>query len=135
MGKHIVFYDGDCGLCNRSVQWALKYRLKSKPIYFAPLQSEEVKEFLKSKNYQINLDTIYYWNGYEVLERSDAVMRIAHRLKWPAQLAFYGLIFPKKIRDWGYNCIAKNRHRFFKGHVCQIPSEEEKALMLTDFKH
>jgi predicted DCC family thiol-disulfide oxidoreductase YuxK len=24
MGKHIVFFDGDCGVCNFWVQWILK---------------------------------------------------------------------------------------------------------------
>jgi predicted DCC family thiol-disulfide oxidoreductase YuxK len=55
----ILFYDGDCGLCNSSVQFVLKHR-KHNAIYFATLQSDLAKQTLNKKGIEIKLDTLYF---------------------------------------------------------------------------
>ena len=44
--KNFVLYDGDCGICNRSVAFVLKHE-KSASIHFAPIQSDFTKELFK----------------------------------------------------------------------------------------
>ena len=57
--RHIVFYDGECGLCQRSVQWLLN-RDKKKILFYAPLQGETAKELLTSIEFPEGLDSIIY---------------------------------------------------------------------------
>jgi predicted DCC family thiol-disulfide oxidoreductase YuxK len=40
-------------------------------------------------------------------------------------------IFPKPIRDAGYDLIARNRYKWFgKKEACMIPSAEVRSLFL-----
>lgn len=128
--KNIIFYDGDCGLCNTSVQQVLKYQKQKFPFYFVPLQQEEAQTFLAQHGIDVKMDTLYYWNGYKITERSTAVLSIARHLKYPAHLLFYGFIFPKAVRNCVYDYIAQRRHIFFRKNRCRIPEENEKKFFL-----
>ena len=46
MSKHLLFYDGSCGLCDHIVQFLLKVDLK-RQFVFAPLQGKTAAEVLK----------------------------------------------------------------------------------------
>ena len=50
---NIIFYDGDCGLCNRFVKFVLRFE-KSSLFYFSPLSSE----LAKSELHEQSLDNI-----------------------------------------------------------------------------
>ena len=123
----IVFYDGDCGFCNSSVQFILNKRKKE--FYFSPLQSDFAKNKLEQSGIKINMDTIYYAKSGKVYERSSAAMQICKGLKglWPIMVIFY--VVPRFIRDAVYNSIAKRRHRIRAGY-CMLPSAEEQKLFI-----
>lgn len=123
----IVFYDGDCGFCNSSVQFILNK--KKKKFYFSPLQSDFAQDHLGDSGIKINMDTIYYSKNGKVYERSSAAMQICKGLKglWPMMVVFY--IVPKFIRDAVYNAVAKRRHKIRAGY-CMLPSEEEQKLFI-----
>ena len=123
----IVFYDGDCGFCNSSVQFILNKRKRD--FYFSPLQSDRSKEILTQYGIEIKMDTIYFLKNGKLYDRSSAGLQICKGLKggYPLMMAFY--IIPKFLRDLVYNTIAKRRHRIRAGY-CAIPTEEEKAFFL-----
>jgi predicted DCC family thiol-disulfide oxidoreductase YuxK len=125
----IVFYDGDCGFCNSSVQFILDK--KKKPFYFVALQSQRAKELLGKYGIEIKLDTIYYLNKGKLYTKSSAALQIARRLKglWPVLFGFY--IIPKFLRDPFYNFIAKRRHKLRVGY-CMIPKPEDQKYFLKD---
>ncbi|UKN02171.1 DUF393 domain-containing protein [Paracrocinitomix mangrovi] len=125
----IVFYDGDCGFCNTSVQFILDKRKTD--FYFVPLQSDYAKEKLGEKNIQINLDTIYFIKNGKLYDRSSAALQICKGLKggYPLMMAFY--IVPKFIRDVFYNAIAKRRHKIKDAH-CVLPTVEERKFFLSN---
>ena len=50
----IVFYDGDCGFCNSSVQFILNKRKRE--FYFLPLQSDQAKKILNANGIEIKKD-------------------------------------------------------------------------------
>ena len=47
--KSILFFDGNCGLCNRSVKFVLR-KEKNQELIFSPLQSEFAKKTLAPFN-------------------------------------------------------------------------------------
>lgn len=127
--KRIVFYDGDCGFCNTSVQFILKHRKKD--FYFAALQSDYAnKKIEKEQGVDIEMNTLYYLEEGKLYEKSTAVLRIARGLKGGYPLFFYfGIIFPRFIRDAVYDFIAKRRNKINPG-FCALPGEEERKYFL-----
>ena len=127
--KKILFYDGDCGFCNSSVQFALKHQKNE--IYFATLQSKFAIILLEKNGIKIELDTLYFYNHEKIYNKSSGALRLAKELKFPYNLLFAFYIVPKFLRDTVYSFISKRRHKIKSG-FCVIPKETEKKLFLTD---
>ena len=125
--NRIVFYDGDCGFCNTTVQFILDK--SKKDFYFAPLQSNFAKQELSKYEIVIKLDTIYYKSGDNIYERSAAALQIAKGLRGGYPLLFAFIIIPPFIRNWVYDQIAKRRHKIRAGY-CKIPTAEEKQFFI-----
>jgi len=114
--KHnkIIFYDGECGICNGTVRW-IKGKKKGRNFQFIPLQ------FLKEKNettFKIklpeNFDGIIFLSQDSTYLKSNAVIRILFELH-PLWNILYPLLWiPYPVRDFFYDVVARNRHRFFK---------------------
>ena len=134
----VVFYDGVCGLCNRTVQFILK-RDRRKVFRFAPLQGPLANRILRARGIDPSgLDTIYMAVNYDqsskeqLLARSDAVVFVLREIGgiWRVGAAVLGVL-PRSVRDWGYGLIARNRYRIFGRHeTCPMPSESVRARFL-----
>lgn len=130
MQKLIVFYDGDCGFCNKSVQFVLKNE-KGKKIHFAALQAEFSVQFFKNKGLeQPNMSTFYFWNGKKMLQKSTAALSLLKYLKMPFPLGAFFWIIPSLLRDKVYDFVAKRRHKLAAG-FCALPSVEERKRFLN----
>ena len=125
----IVFYDGDCGFCNQSIQFILKHR-KHDRFQFIALQSDKAKALLAPFNIAISMETIYVIQNHQVYEKSTAILKIAKSLKQPYQLLRLGYILPRFIRDGLYAIISRNRHKLHQG-FCVLPTEKEKKLFIS----
>jgi predicted DCC family thiol-disulfide oxidoreductase YuxK len=122
--KAILFYDGDCGLCNKSVQFVIDHeKINSQPILFCALQSYYAKQFLEKYNYNFSeLSTLILCVDDVIYYKSTAALNLSKFLKRPYSWLIILKVFPKFIRDAVYNFIAKNRKRFMKKSFCYIPS-------------
>ena len=77
--NHIVFYDGYCVLCIKSIDFILsKDTLVA--FRFASLQSDFAQKILPEKGYPIanikNLSNIVYLRNHDIKIKSDAVLSI-----------------------------------------------------------
>jgi len=124
----ILFYDGDCGFCNSSVQFVLNHR-KHNHIYFATLQSDFAKELLTARGIDIKLDTLYVLKNNTIYDKSSGGLQLTSELKFPFPILKVFYIIPKFIRDIFYTYIAKRRHKI-SNSFCVLPTEEEKRLFL-----
>ncbi|MBN9501965.1 MAG: hypothetical protein BGO01_10035 [Armatimonadetes bacterium 55-13] len=137
MTPMILFYDGLCGFCDKTVQFVLE-RDHRDQFRFATLQGELAKELLpKHGKNPKDLNTLYLlvdWNGpqEQVLQKSDAARRIFGALGGGAKiLSILISLFPHRIRDWGYDRVANIRYRLFgKLDACRIPSPKDRAKFL-----
>ena len=121
----IVFYDGDCGFCNKTVQFMLKNG-QNQNLHFAALQSNFSKDFFETSQFpKPDLSTFYFWDGSDLFSKSTAALHLIDQLKPRFQLLKIGYLLPKKIRDKMYDFIAKRRHKIANG-FCVIPSNEDK---------
>ncbi|MEN6456590.1 MAG: DCC1-like thiol-disulfide oxidoreductase family protein, partial [Prolixibacteraceae bacterium] len=121
-GKSLILFDGYCHLCNRIVQFILKFDRK-KMFLFAPLESD-VGLFWKGKR-QIpeSVDSIILIEENCFLIKSDAALKIMKQLGgfFPVFLIFR--LIPVRWRDWLYDLIARNRFRWFgRRESCMIPT-------------
>lgn len=126
----IVFYDGDCGFCNSSVQFILDRRKRA--IHFAALQSDIAENVLGERGVTIQMNTLYYLENKNLCSKSTAALKIARHLKgaWPI-IYWFGIIFPKTFRNWVYDQVAKRRHKINPG-LCAMPKPEERKLFLDN---
>lgn len=126
----IVLFDGVCNYCNAMVNFAIRNDKKA-ILKFSPLQSEAGKRLREEYKIVSEIDSVILIEQGSVYTYSDAAIRIAKYLRWPAK-ALYGLtIIPKFIRQPFYKWIAKNRYKWFgKKEECMIPTPDVKARFL-----
>ncbi len=126
----IIFFDGVCNLCNRSVQIVIKND-KKKIFKFSSLQSDFAKQFFTENNYLVKSDSIILFDQQGFHEKSAAALKIATKLRFPFPLMVIGWIFPAFIRNGVYASIAKNRYKWFgRTDSCMIPSAETRSRFL-----
>ena len=126
MSNPIVFYDGDCGMCNGFVQFLL-VRDHRQLLRYAPLQGSTAQQLLPPAATQ-NLDSMAYSEAEMVYYRSTALLRSIGRLGGLWALALVLLLIPTLLRDSIYDFIAKRRKRF--AVHCHLLSAEQRALFL-----
>lgn len=123
--NYIVFYDGDCGFCNSTVEFILKHE-KQDEILFTALQSRFTVDFLKSINAQEpDFSTLYFWSDGRLLQKSSAALAISKHLRKPFSWLHILQIIPLFIRDFAYDFIAKRRKKI-KNDACFLPFELQK---------
>ena len=129
--SHILLFDSDCILCNKSVQYIIKHDSK-KIFQFASLQSKFGQEFLQANNLPIDVySTVIFLQENKIYTKSSAAIRAFAYLNFSFKILFTFLLIPSPIRDFVYDLIAKNRKHFFKNQTyCLIPSEELRSRML-----
>ena len=127
--RKIVFFDGVCGFCNKSVDFLLKVDDR-RALSFSPIQGETAKRVLPEERRE-KVDTITFFDGEWLYYRTTALLKIA-KVLGGVWLAFYPLILlPESWRDAAYDWFAKRRYRFFgKKDACRLPTPEERARFL-----
>jgi predicted DCC family thiol-disulfide oxidoreductase YuxK len=123
--NHTVYYDGECGLCAWSVRF-IRRRDKKRIFNYIPLQSEEAILPVEPGNLPaLDPDTVIYKQNGRFYYRSEAAIRILMKLGGFYRLSAIFLIVPQRIRDYFYDLIAKNRHKWFKANdSCSIDLSE-----------
>lgn len=123
----VIFYDGVCGLCNRSVRFVLQHDREG-VFRFASLQSAAAREILARHGLTPNpLDTIYVvpnfgLAGERVLSKSAAAIYTAKTLGGVWKAAWLLGLLPRRVRDWAYDMVARHRYQVFGKHdACPLP--------------
>jgi len=134
--RHLILYDGVCGLCNRMNQTVLRYD-RHERFHFAALQSEPSRTILR--RFRANpdpLDTFYVVEDYlsdapRLLNKSDAAIFVAKSLGGLWRCGKLLKVFPKFMRDRVYDFIARHRYRLFgREDVCPRPKPEDKRRFI-----
>ena len=127
----IVFYDGECGLCNRFVQFMLRHDPDG-VVNFAALQGETYGHTVFPKLGAPDMTTVILWDAGVAYTHSDAVLRATGRLSgWIGVLSKMAMLVPGPVRNLAYRFVARNRYRWFgKVDSCRIPQGNERARFL-----
>jgi predicted DCC family thiol-disulfide oxidoreductase YuxK len=128
----IILFDGICNLCNRSVQFVLKYD-KQKLFRFASLQSNAGQRLLKEYHLSETVfnSFVLIQNGKTYL-KSTAALMVAKQLGGVIKILYAFIIVPALIRNGIYNAIAKNRYKWFgKQDSCMMPTPDLQSRFLN----
>jgi len=129
-GKHLVLYDGVCGMCHRFLQFILP-RDRRGVFRFAALQSPTGKAIVERCGDDPGaLATFYVVENYQtpaarVLTRSRAGLFVLTALGWPWRAATIIGALPTSWLDAAYDVVARYRYRVFGRHDrCLLPRPE-----------
>ena len=120
MRQHLLFYDGDCPLCQRFIRFVVASD-EQKVFLFASLQGETAKKevahlYLKNPS----LDTLVLIEDYnnppkrQILIEGRGAFRVLWLLGGQYRLLGWLSFLPSYLFDIGYRFVAKRRYRLFK---------------------
>lgn len=123
----IIFYDGLCGLCDRSVQFVLKHDKKAL-FKFSTLQGAFAEKTLKGP---VSMNSFILLYRGKVYRESAAALHTFRLLGGLWRLLFVFIIVPGFIRNTIYRYIARNRYRWFgQFEQCRIPSPATQSRFI-----
>ena len=126
-----VFYDGYCGLCHRTVQFALKRDRSGNLFRFAPLQGPTFQARVsESRRAGLPDSVVVLTRENALLARSNAILHILRRLGGVWRIAAAAMsIIPRPLRDAGYDFIARIRYGIFgrRDDLCPVVPAELRA--------
>lgn len=132
--RHLILFDGVCGLCQGLVQFVLKHDTHER-FAFAALQSDGAQKVLQTHSLQA-LDTVVVVENYRqaherIWTRSQAALFICGQLGgvWKLTAVFYWV--PNRLRNWVYDFVAAHRYRWFgKTETCRVFPHESSHRFL-----
>ena len=131
----LVLYDGECGFCDRAVQWLLRVDREGR-YRFAPLQGP-AGAGVRRRHPELpaDLDSIILVEstaaGERLYWRAEAMFRICADLRSPWRMLSWLGWLPPGLADRGYRLFARNRHRVFgRLETCRVPSPAERDRFL-----
>jgi predicted DCC family thiol-disulfide oxidoreductase YuxK len=130
-GPSMVFYDGACGLCHRTVRFAIVRDRDGSRFRFAALGGEAFRHRVpESARAGLPDSIVVLTPDGSLLTRSGAIIHILERLggPWGWMGSVLGLV-PSRIRDLGYDGVARVRYRLFSKptDACPVTPPEMRA--------
>lgn len=115
----VLFFDGECGLCNRLVRVLLRWDRRGE-LHFAPLQGPSAQAYLRRHGLPTeDFDSLIFVPAWSRRERPEYLVRTDGAL---AALEACGRFVrtaralrrvPASWRDAGYKVVARLRYRLF----------------------
>ncbi|MDC1174774.1 DCC1-like thiol-disulfide oxidoreductase family protein [Bacteriovoracaceae bacterium] len=124
----ILFFDGECFICNYSVRIIEKLDAYNQ-FKYTSLSSNYTKEnhpLLRNQNSVV----VFFKDKY--FYESEAVLLMLGKSYWPFRIISMLFSFvPKRLRNYLYQFIARNRYRFFKKveHCSLLDSSTREKLI------
>lgn len=129
---YILLFDGVCNLCNGFVQFIINRDPKGK-FKFAPLQSESGQALLKQFSLPTDdFDSFVLIKDDKYYLKSTATLHVLKELGGVWKLFYSLIVFPRALRDFVYNIVAKSRYKLFgKRESCMVPTDDIKGRFLS----
>jgi predicted DCC family thiol-disulfide oxidoreductase YuxK len=116
-GGPVLFFDGECGLCNRIVRLLLWIDRRG-ALRFAPLQGPTAQTYLRAHGLPTDdFDSLIFvpdWaarDRREFLVRTDGALAAARAAGGVGRMLAWARVLPAGWRDAGYRLIARWRYR------------------------
>ncbi len=129
--SHVVFFDGSCALCSKTVTTLIKID-KRRVLRYTPLDGKYAERTLDPRYTKYGASVLFLSRAH-LYEKAEAIIHILFVLDGLYKLAAMFLsIFPLFILNRLYTFIADNRYRILGRNVsCLLPTEENKNLFIS----
>lgn len=125
----IVFYDGGCMLCARTVRLLLRAD-RHHVLHFAPLNGLTAKQ-LAINNTTDTAESVVFYQAGKIYQASTAVLAICTTLPFPWPILYMFIAVPPFIRNSIYRYIGRNRYRWFGQSTCLVVDPKFKDRILS----
>ena len=120
-----IIYDGDCGFCNKTVMFLAKNDRNNNFKFVSSLSEFGAKILLKNKIKGLEKSTIILVeNENKIYTKSVAIRKVLLKIPYYKMIGYLIFLFPKRLSDYVYDLISKNRKLFIKNSTCEIPNSE-----------
>ena len=128
--KRIILFDGECNLCNSSVQFILKRDPNGK-FHFTSLQGKIGQGLLKKHGQEMAVNSFVLIEDEKLYLKSNAALRVCRQLNGLWKLFTIFQVVPPFVRDFVYDIVAANRYKWFgRNESCLLPSSKWKDRFL-----
>jgi len=115
----VLFFDGECGLCNRIVSLLLRLDRRA-VLRFAPLQGPTAQAYLRAHGLPTeDFDSLVFVPDWARRERPEFLLRTDGALAAARSVGGLGLalawtrVIPVRWRDAGYKLVARYRYQIW----------------------
>ena len=134
-GGPVLLYDGECGVCNRTVGWFLAHESSESQVRFAALESELGRALRAEAKVPAHIESVLWieQRGTRVvaLDRSSAILRLAQETASPWKHLAWLRLIPSALRDFCYERFAAIRHRVV-APACFVPAPTQRVRFLSE---
>ena len=129
MENPTVFFDGHCGLCNRLVDFGIRFGRNSN-LKWAPLQGKTAVKLLPASLCQ-NSETMVFYHRGNILIEAHAAFAVLARLERPWSALALLRFLPQSWTAFLYRLISRHRLRLWgRREQCRVPTECEQKFFL-----
>jgi predicted DCC family thiol-disulfide oxidoreductase YuxK len=127
----IILFDGTCAFCERSVRFIATR--DDGYFKFGASQNAEGQALLaRFGTTREAARSLILIEDDRLYLRSDAVLRVAGRMRAPWKYARVFMIVPRPLRDAVYRLVAAVRHRIAgQSNACDVPPPEIRSRLIT----
>ena len=129
LDKPVIFFDGECNLCNGFVDFILKIDSTQK-FYLAPLQGSTAQQYLPPLPPQQEDWAIAYFDGKTTYFASEACLEICQELGGIWSIFALTRPLPISFRDFVYSIVATNRYNWFGQTSCRTMTFDGRSPFL-----
>ena len=129
-GAPTLVYDGECGFCNRSVQFILRHE-RRRDLLFVPRDSELGRRLRRSHGLDA-VESMLWIEGDRVFTESASVIKATEYLGgWWSRLGRVASLCPPPLLNLMYRAMARSRRKLMRGSPnCAVPTPEQRSRFL-----
>ena len=120
-----IIFDGECGFCNKIIMFIARNDKNNTFKFISSLSELGTKILLMNKIKGMEKSTIILVeNENEIYTKSLAIRKVLLKITYYKMVGYLMFLFPKKLSDYVYDLISKNRKLIIKNNICEIPNSE-----------
>ena len=125
MDKPFIIFDGNCGFCNKTIMYIAKNDKHNNFKYVSSLSNFGINLLSKHQIAGLEKSTIILVEkDYNIYSKSIAIRKVLLNIPFYKSLGYLMFCIPKKISDYVYDLISKNRKLIIQNNTCEIPNPE-----------
>jgi predicted DCC family thiol-disulfide oxidoreductase YuxK len=133
--RTVFFYDSECGMCDRFVQFLLE-RTEAGSLYFSSLRSPFAQTVLSAWRVDSRAaEAAYLLRGRHLYKGNSAIVEALRLTRSSSGFVLCLAMIPAPVRALGYSLVARYRRLLSaRAGSCRVLTPIEKSRFVTDLE-